>query len=72
MVSVKYDKDAEAFYIKLRDGKVFRTLSIGNDQFLDIDQFGKVIGMEFLNSPNKKVEEFEEVLCRTEEIEITV
>ena len=49
MASVTYDPDAKALYIELKDGKkVAKTIPAGNDRYFDLDEDGKVIGVEIL------------------------
>ncbi|WP_415280914.1 DUF2283 domain-containing protein [Candidatus Nitrososphaera sp. FF02] len=49
MASVTYDPDAKALYIELKDGKkVSKTIPAGNDRYFDLDEDGKVIGVEIL------------------------
>lgn len=49
MVSVRFDKEANALYFKLRvNAKVEKTISLGKDRFMDVDKSGKTIGFEIL------------------------
>lgn len=49
MVSVRYDKEANALYFKLSaNAKVAKTISLGKDRFMDVDKSGKTIGFEIL------------------------
>lgn len=48
MVSVRYDEEAKALYFQMTKGKVAKTVSLGKDQFLDVDKKGKMIGLEVL------------------------
>ncbi len=50
MVSIKYDEEAGALYFHMRKGKIARTISLGKDQFLDVDKDGKMVGLEVLLS----------------------
>lgn len=45
MVSVRYDEEAKALYFHMTKGKVAKTVSLGKDQFLDVDKKGKMIGL---------------------------
>ncbi len=45
---IKYDPEADAIYIKLRDSKVHSTKEIGENTVLDFDESGEVIGIEIL------------------------
>jgi len=71
MVSITYDKDANAFYIKLSDKKIVKTIPSGNDKFVDVDERGEIVGFEVLNSTENITEEFTEVIARTKAIEIS-
>lgn len=50
MVSVRYDEEAKALYFHMTDGKIAKTVSLGKDQFLDVDEKGNIIGLEVLLS----------------------
>jgi uncharacterized protein YuzE len=68
MDSIEYDKGANAMYFRLTDGKrkIRETLSLGEDKFLDVDEFGRIIGLEVI-LPKKMPEEFDEVIARSKE-----
>lgn len=44
----KYDKLADALYIKIKNGKVSKTEMRGSD-LIDYDKRGNVLGIEILN-----------------------
>ncbi len=71
MVSIIYDKDANAFYIKISDKKIVKTIPSGNDKFVDVDDRGEIVGFEVLNSALTITEELAEVIARTKAIEIS-
>ena len=50
MVSVSYDKEANALYFKIAKTKtpIAKTISLGKDRFMDVDKSGKTIGIEIL------------------------
>ena len=48
MASLKYDNRANAFYVKIRKGKVAQTEPLSDSIFLDLDAKGKLIGMEVI------------------------
>ncbi len=52
MALMTYDQDSNAIYLKINEGKIFKTIPIGNDKFLDIDESGQMIGMEILALTN--------------------
>ena len=68
MVSITYDKDANAFYIKISDKKTLKTIPSGNDMFADVDKRGEIVGLEILNSTENIPEEFAKAITRTESI----
>lgn len=51
-----YDQDSNVFYLKINEGKVFKTIPIGNDKFLDMDKLGQMIGMEILTNAKTTLE----------------
>ncbi len=71
MDSVEYDKEANAFYFRLSNNKVVKTIPYGNDKFIDIDKDGKIVGMEVLNNAKLAPMEFNEVVRRTDQIKLT-
>ena len=71
MALMMYDQDSDAFYLKINEGKVFKTIPIGNDKFLDVDKFGQMIGMEILTTSKTTSEEITEIIRRTESIKIS-
>ena len=66
-----YDHDADAMYLTLKKGKVFKTIPLGNDKFVDINENGEMIGMEILHNSKNTPTEFNEILRRTKEIKIS-
>ena len=65
MVSITFDKDANAFYIKISDKKIVKTIPSGNDTFVDVDERGEIVGLEVLNSTENVTEEFAKAITRT-------
>ena len=47
-MQIKLDTSADALYIKLKRGKVHRTVENGNS-LIDLDKKGGIIGIEVLN-----------------------
>ena len=47
-MEITYDKDADALYIKLRDGEFARNRKLDDNTILDIDKDGNVLGIELL------------------------
>lgn len=48
-VSVQIDAEAEAAYLRLGRGQVARTVEFAEDIFVDLDEFGVVLGIELLD-----------------------
>ncbi len=50
MVSVTYDPEAKAVYIELdkKGRRVMKTIPLGGDRYLDVDDSGKAIGLEII------------------------
>lgn len=54
--TVVVDNEAQALYIHTKQGKVAKTLELTPDILIDLDEEGKIIGIEALNlSGNVKV-----------------
>lgn len=48
MVSLEYDRDADALYIEVRAGIVSRTRQVDSGTLVDLDEAGRLIGIEVL------------------------
>jgi uncharacterized protein YuzE len=46
---LKYDSDAEALYLTLREGLAAETIEIEESVYVDLDADERPIGIEFLN-----------------------
>ena len=66
-LALKYDIEANSMYISLGEGKkkVFETIQLGKDRFVDVDETGTMIGLEII-FPKKVTREMEEVLERSQ------
>lgn len=63
MVSVTYDPEAKAIYISLNKGsKVAKTIPLGADRYLDVDENGKAIGLEILFSQDMPKDAIDAIL----------
>lgn len=49
-MNFKLDKDINALYIRLAPGAVARTVEIGNQVYVDVDQDDEPLGVEFINA----------------------
>ena len=47
-MKITYDPDADAMYIRLKEGKVNKTKEVDKNTILDYDKDGNVIGIEIL------------------------
>jgi uncharacterized protein YuzE len=47
-MEITHDASADALYIKLKGGKIHKTLRKGNS-LIDLDKNGKTIGIEIIN-----------------------
>ena len=47
-MKIQYDKLADAIYIYLKKGKVFKTVKMKDRLVVDTDKDGKIIGLEIL------------------------
>lgn len=50
---IEYDREADALYISLQDKEVFRTVEISEGINIDIDEQGKLIGLEVLDAVDR-------------------
>lgn len=53
---IKYDPDADALYIKLREGKVTESDEVEEGLIVDYDEKGNVAGIEVLEFSKKKID----------------
>lgn len=47
---MQYDKIADAIYIYLKKGKIFKTIKMKDRLIVDTDKDGKIIGLEILSA----------------------
>ena len=52
-MKIRYDKDADAIYIKFRDGEYEVSKEVDEDVILDFDKKDKLIGIEILDVSEK-------------------
>jgi uncharacterized protein YuzE len=48
MASVEYDSEINAMYIRITEGKVDKSEPIADNIIVDVDKFGKAVGIEIL------------------------
>ena len=49
-MKIQYDKIADAIYIYLKRGKIFKTIKMKDRLIVDTDKDGKIIGLEILGA----------------------
>lgn len=47
-MGIQYDKIADAMYVYLKKGKIFKTVKMKDRLIVDVDKEGKIIGLEIL------------------------
>mgnify|MGYP001584751185 CR=1 len=47
-MKIRYDSDADAIYIKLRDTEIAETKKVDDYTILDYDESGNLVGIELL------------------------
>ncbi len=48
MVSIEFDPDVNAMYIRLKKGKIQKSEQVGNNVIVDVNKKGEAIGVEIL------------------------
>ncbi len=49
-MQIRLDPDVNALYIEVRAGEVAKTLEVSESVFVDVDEEGTPLGMEFVNA----------------------
>ena len=49
-MKIQYDRIADAIYIYLKRGKIFKTIKMKDRLIVDTDKDGKIIGLEILSA----------------------
>ena len=57
-MKITIDKQADAMYIELSDGEFAKNKKIDNETILDLDENGKIIGIELLNVSERMTKDF--------------
>ncbi|MDN5358649.1 MAG: hypothetical protein PWP76_492 [Candidatus Diapherotrites archaeon] len=55
-MELRYDKDADAVYIRLRDAPVSRSEELEEGIIVDYDDSGRVVGIEILNFSKRDID----------------
>ncbi len=48
-MEISYDKEADAMYIEFRKGDFFKNKKVDDFTIIDLDEDGKILGIELLN-----------------------
>jgi uncharacterized protein YuzE len=57
-MNTKYDKIADALYVKFKQGKVAKTLRLENHLIVDLDSKSNILGVELLNAKSQLAPSF--------------
>ena len=52
-MKIEYDREVDALYIRLQEKNVERTVEIEDGLNLDLDEHGKLIGIEILDATDR-------------------
>ena len=58
LVNTKYDKIADALYVKFKQGKIAKTLRLENHLIVDLDSKSNILGVELLNAKSQLAPSF--------------
>ena len=61
-MKIKYDKKADAVYIRFNDQKYFESDEVKEGVIFDYDKKGRIIGIEVLDASQRFPKEFKEEL----------
>ncbi len=56
MASLEFDKEADAFYLRLKKGRVSSSEPLADNMVVDLDSKKKVLGIELLLPPTVRKE----------------
>jgi uncharacterized protein YuzE len=57
-MNTKYDKIADALYVKFKQGKIAKTLRLENHLIIDLDSKSNILGIELLNAKSQLTPSF--------------
>ena len=57
-MNTKYDKIADALYVKFKQGKVAKILRLENHLIIDLDSKSNILGVELLNAKSQLAPSF--------------
>jgi len=55
---ITFDKEADAMYIEVSDKNFATNRNIDDETILDLDESGKIVGIELLNVSKRMTEDF--------------
>ncbi len=67
-MNTKYDKIADALYVKFKQGKIAKTLRLENHLIVDLDSKSNILGVELLNAKSQLAPSFVKQFLRKEGI----
>jgi uncharacterized protein YuzE len=50
---IRYSKEADALYIRLRENKIIESDEVSGDLIIDYDEDGQVVGIELLSASKR-------------------
>jgi uncharacterized protein YuzE len=57
-MKITFDKEADAVYIEVSEGEFASNKKMDNETILDLDESGKIIGIELLNVSKRMAKDF--------------
>jgi len=66
LVSLRFDSKANALYMKIAEGRVSETEPLNDGVFIDLDEGGKILGIEIIlpkNLSKKMVEKIAQAVA---------
>ena len=72
MVSVTYDPEAKAMYVRLEDQNVsvFKTIYVGEGKYLDVSESNKPVGLEIIFPESMSKDAIEALMKPKSQIEL--
>jgi uncharacterized protein YuzE len=62
MVSITFDREAKALYVKVHKGRPAKTIPMGKGFFMDISKDGKAIGLEIVFAESASQEAIDAII----------
>ena len=62
-MTITFDSEAKALYVKIREGKVAKTIEFSPETFVDLDSKGHLLGVEMLNPGKLTIQKKARVLA---------